>query len=349
MKSMRNLLGDVVERRLWPVALVLVVAAIALPVYLARSSSDDGVSDVPVAATTAQVGGKASKAAVTLDDSSVEGASGGSVRNPFKQRHTKATSDATTGTSSGGSAPAGASGAGASGGAVPSGGTTTGDTGATSGTGDTGGSTGTGTTQETAPKPTDVSHVTLRLGAVGNQTTYKDVARLSALPSAAQPLLIFTGVLKDGKTVVLLPSSVIQISPESDVKCKPSNKSCESLELTKEDTVFFTIAGDAPAVQYQLNIVSVRPKSGGSAQATAAALARHSIAGAAMLREAHVTASADFKGAPRYRWLAHRGVLVRTPRYSAAHASANGAAAASAADVEATLPGVPVWHWRAGA
>jgi hypothetical protein len=347
MKHARNLVRDLVERRLWPLAVLLVVAAIAVPVYLGRSSSNDGEGDGALPPATAQVGAKASKAAVTLDDSSAEGGTGGAVRNPFKQQHVAKAADADAGAgagakpaSSGAASPAAGSGsAGSSGGAAPT------------GSGGSGGSDTSGGSDKSpsADKPDpDVSHVTLRFGKVGELKTYTDLARLSALPSATDPQFVFTGVLKDGKTAVLLPSSVVQIGEESDVKCKPSNKSCQELEVAEDDTVFFKLSTDTVGEQYQLDVVSVQRKRGSSAKAAAAALKRHSEAGAATLRDAHVNASASFQGASAYRWLPDQGVLVRTPRHSKAHASANGAAAASAADVDATLPGLPVWHWQPG-
>jgi hypothetical protein len=346
MKAVRNLVHDLVERRLWPVALLLVVAAIAVPVYLGRSSSTDGEGDGSLPAATAQVGAKASKAAVTLDDSSAEGGTGGAVRNPFKQQHVAKVADAGASNgskpASGGAAspaPAAGAGSGSSGGAAPT------------GSGGSGGSdtpAGTDKSPSAAKPDPDVSHVTLRFGKVDALKTYTDLARLSALPSATDPQFVFTGVLKDGKTAVLLPSSVVRIGEESDVKCKPSNKSCQELEVGEDDTVFFKLSTDPTGVQYQLDVVSVQRKPGSSAKAAAAGLKRHSEAGAATLRDAHVNASASFQGASAYRWLPDQGVLVRTPRHSKAHASANGGAAASSADVDATLPGLPVWHWQPG-
>jgi hypothetical protein len=337
MKSIRNLLRDLVERRLWPVALLLVVAGVAVPVYLGRASSDDGAVDAPVPGATAQAGVKASKAAVSLDESADASDGVGRTHDPFKQKHVPKVKKAATGTdkasgSSGGASPSTDSGSGSSGGTAPSGG---GDT----GSGDTGGSDD-GTKQDDAKKDVDVSHVSLHLGPIGELKTYKDVARLSPLPSAGKPLFIFTGVLKDGETAVLLPASTIQVSEESDVECKPSNKSCQRLEVSEDDTVFFTIAGDATAVQYQLDVISVRLKSGGSAKATAAALKRHSKFGAATVRDAHVYNSGEFKGASDYRWLPESGLLDRVPEHG------TGAAAASAGDASAALPGLPVWHFE---
>jgi len=334
MKTARNLLLDLVERRLWPVALLLVVAAVAVPVYLGRSSSDDAGLQTPLQGATAQTGAKASKAAVSLDESADETDGVGRVHNPFKQKHVAKAkkADATTGsgaatpsndtTSSGGSTPSGGGGSDSTGGTTPT------------------GTTPTGTTDDTKKTDVDVSHVSLHLGPVGQLKTFKDVARLSPLPSAGNPLFVFTGVLKDGKTAVLLPSSTVQIGEESDVACKPSNKSCQKLELEQDDTVFFKLAGDDTATEYQLDVISVRQKSGGSAKATAAALQRHSNAGAATLRDAHVYGSSEYKGAADYRWLPDKGVLDRVPEHG------TGAAAASAGDAAAALPGLPVWHWR---
>lgn len=329
MNAVRGVLRDLVERRLWPVALVLVVAAVAVPVYLGRSS-DDGATDTAPPAATAQAGPKASKAAVSLDESTDESDGVGDVRNPFKQKHVPKAEKADTSTGSEAAAPS--SGSTSSGGSTPSGG----------GGDSTGGTTPTTPTDDTTTKKTDVdvSHVSLHLGPVGALVTYKDVARLSPLPSAGNPLFVFTGVLKDGKTAVLLPSSTVQIGEESDVECKPSNKSCQKLELEQDDTVFFTIAGDATGTQYQLDVISVRQKSGGSAKATSAALQRHSKAGAATLRDAHVYGSSEYRGAADYRWLPAEGVLERVPEHG------TGAAAASAGDAAAALPGLPVWHWR---
>jgi hypothetical protein len=352
MNAVRGLLRDLVERRLWPVALLLVAALVAVPVYLGRSSSEGNVA--PPAAT-AQARAPASKAAVTLEsDAPDESTAGGHVSNPFKQQHVPKPA-ATTGAGTGGGSTSTTDTTPATGTTGGSGGATTPSTGGGSTPSTGGGSTPPTGDGSTTPSPSTstkdplVSHVTLRLGALGALTTFKDVARLSALPSAAEPQFVFTGVLQDGKTAVLLPSSEILISEESDVKCKPSNKNCQTLEVAEGDTVFFKLLGDDQGVQYQLDVVSVHPKAGGSSNATAAALRRHSKAGSAMLRDARVKGRSAFQGAVAYRWLPDQGVLVRTPQHSKAHASANGAAAASSDDAVAALPGLPVWHSQPGA
>ena len=337
MNPLRNLVRDLIERQLWPVALLLGVAAVAVPVYLGRSSDEGDAVDTPLPGATAQADVKASKAAVSLDESADESDGVGNVRNPFKQKHVPKAEPADAGSSDTGSNGGAASDTSGSSGSTPSS-----DPGSTdgSGPGDTGsgGTTPPATTDDATPKA-DVTRVTLHLGKLGDLKTSKDVARLSPLPSAANPLFVFTGVLKDGKTAVLLPSSTVQIGEESDVSCKPSNKSCEKLELKQDDIVFFKLAGDDHGVQYQLDVVSVHLKKGQSAKASAAALGRHSNAGAAMLRDAHVYGSSEFRGAADYRWLPESGLLERVPQHG------TGATAASPGDAAAALPGLPVWHF----
>jgi hypothetical protein len=332
MNAVRGVVRDLVERRLWPVALLLVAAVVAVPVYLGKSSSNDAGS-APIA--SAPTTDKASKAAVTLEDTPADGSGRGSVRNPFTQLHVpKATPtpSATSGSTSADKTPA-ASG-GSSGGTSPS-------------TGGSGGSTDTTPAADSNKDALDVYHLTLRFGKAGSLKTIKDVARLSPLPSADNPFFVFTGVLKDGKTAVFLLSS--DAVATGDGHCKPSKQSCQTIEVKQGDTEFFDLKVGGQDVQYQLDVLSVYPKGASSSTAVVAAAARHSKAGAAMLRDAHVKGRAGFQGASGYRWLPDRGVLVRAPQHSKAHASANGAAAASSADVEATLPGVPVWHTQPGA
>jgi hypothetical protein len=332
MNAVRSLLRDLVERRLWPVALLLVIAAVAVPVYLGRSSSDEAQAPVPVPAPS--TAGKASRAAVTLDEAPAESTGRGDVRNPFKQQHVPKVATPATGGGSGSEDKAPAQ-SGGSGGSTPSG---------------TGGSDGADTTKpkaDSATDPLDRYHLTLRVGKAGNLKTLKDVARLSGLPSAENPFFVFTGVLKDGKTAVFLLSSDAEAT--GDGKCRPSAKTCQTVEVKQGDTVFFDLKVGDEEVQYQLDIVRVYPKGESSAAAAATATERHSKAGAAMLRNAHVRGSSAYQGSGAYRWLPDKGVLVRAPEHSKARASANGAAAASAADVDATLPGLPVWHWRSGA
>jgi hypothetical protein len=352
MNAVRGVLRDLVERKLWPVAVLLLAAAIAVPVYLGRSSGD---GDSPPVVADQPAGGKISRAAVKLDPST-DADSIGSVRNPFKQQHVPKSDSATT--SGDASTPSG-------GGATPSTGSGSGSDGSQPPVSPTGSGGGSGSDKPASKPETDkldLYHLTVRVGrADGKLKTLEDVARLSPLPSVTDPFMVYTGVLSDGKTAVFLLSSDAKAT--GDGTCKPSTDDCESVEVKKGDTEFFDLNVDGQAVQYELDVVDVTRESAsgsttttgtaasadsGSASARVASAQRHSNAGAGLLRKAHVDGTHAYKNADAYRWLPHRGVLVRTPKHGSAQASFTGAVAASSADAAATLPGQPVWHWQLG-
>ena len=65
MNHLRTLVRDLVERRLWPVALALVIALVAVPVVLGRGGEQ---TPAPIAAAPATGDSStAQKAEVTLD------------------------------------------------------------------------------------------------------------------------------------------------------------------------------------------------------------------------------------------------------------------------------------------
>ena len=337
MSAVRRLLRDLVERKLWPVAVLLLAAAVAVPIYLGRSSADAGA---PLPATNLHAdAGKASKAAVSIEDPAADDKRSGGVRNPFKQLHVPKKVSPTSG-----SAPDPATDAPPTDGSGGDGSQPPLDPAGSGGSGGSGGS------DKPAPKPAadplDVYHLSLRFGRAESTQlkTYHDVARLSPLPTADNPFFVYTGVLKDGKTAVFLLSS--DATATGDGHCRPSSKSCQTIEVKEGDTEFFDLTVSGEAVQYQLDLVKVFKKGASTAAAAAAAYERHSNAGADMLRKAHRVGSSAFKGAATYRWLPDSGVLVRTPKQSKARASYNGAAAASPADVTGALPGLPVWAWQ---
>ena len=333
MSAIRGVLRDLVDRKLWPIAVLLLAAAVAVPMYLGRASADDA----PLPSTSLQAdAGKVSKAAVKVDDGAADDDRPGGVRNPFKQLHVpkKAAAPAAASTKAPAADPPTGSGSGGSDGSQPPL--------APGGNGGDGGD----KPKTPAGDPLDVYHLSLRFGhaEAAQLKTYHDVARLSPLPTADNPFFVYTGVLKDGKTAVFLLSS--DATATGDGHCRPSAKSCQTIEVKEGDTEFFDMTVNGEAVQYQLDVVKVFKKGASTAAAAAAAYERHSNAGSDMLRKAHRVGSSAFKGASNYRWLPDGGVLVRTPKQSKARASVNGAAAASPADATGALPGLPVWAWQ---
>ena len=82
---LKNIVHDLIEKRLWPVALLLVVALVAVPVLLGGGSAAAPASDSAAVAGGTGTGGQS---AVSLDTAAGQERAyerSGKVRNPFKQ------------------------------------------------------------------------------------------------------------------------------------------------------------------------------------------------------------------------------------------------------------------------
>lgn len=256
MSFLRNLFSDLVERRLWPVAALLVVALVAVPVLLAKPSTGEEQAPLPAPGDVVDARGPS----VSLADppGSLSRVRPGGERDPFVQQHVppKPKQQAGLGPSTGG-------------GTTTKGGGTTGGGGTTKGGGET-----------------FVTYkVDIRFGEAGAQDTLRNVPRLTPLPDGENPFLIFLGVLSDGKTAVFLVSA--DIVPAGDGKCKPSRADCETIHLKSGDTEFFDVpSGEAGIIQYQLDLVKITKEVTSSAAQAARAYARESRAGRRWLRDA---------------------------------------------------------------
>lgn len=299
---LRTVVADLIERRLWPVALLLVVALVATPMVLVRGSGDDAAVTAAVPAAPAD---PADESAVTLAKGELAAADArGSERDPFTQPKPKVTTTPGEVVSSGSTTSGGVS---MSGGTTssPAGGTT--DTGGTSGSslgdigvvpvgGSTGGSTGGSIKRATATTDDrDSWHVDLRFGKDGSLSSKNDVPRLSPLPSQADPFFVFLGVAADGKTGMFLVSS--DATATGDGKCLPSPENCDRVELKAGETEFFDVATpEGEVVQYQLDLVRVSRKTSATAAMATAARSRESEAGREVLRKAVDTKQVDISG-----------------------------------------------------
>jgi hypothetical protein len=303
MSFLRNVQHDLVEKRLWPIALALVVALVAVPVVLGGGGSDETSAPNEVAATPSS-GTPASAQVVSLDQDvpTAEVARAGKVRNPFKQQHVPKVATTTTTASGlltatqhllGGSTPSSPS---------------------TGGSSPIGGGGGIQTPMPTpvktpaAPNPKDLYRVDVRFGEIGDLKTHNDVARLTPLPSAGNPLVVFLGLKKDGETAVFLVSS--DAVPSGDGKCRPSTKTCETVEMQWGDTELFDVqAGTAGVVQYRLDVRKVYRVSASEARA-ARAHARESKAGRDWLR---LTVASDPTLLDGWNYSKRLGILVERP------------------------------------
>jgi hypothetical protein len=289
MSFLKNVLHDLVEKRLWPVAIALVVALIAVPIVLGGSSSGAGTDVAAVPQTTTN--GLANHRDVARAEvvSLEEQAAGkvqrsGKVRDPFVQHHQpkkvdQTVTDAVNTTRGiaealGGGTP---SPSGSSGGS--------GDTPAASTPSkDTPSSTPTTDTKKSDSSPVDTYRVKLRFGESGAEKTYNNVARLTPLPSSDNPFFVYLGLKEDGKTAIFLVDA--DAVPSGDGRCAPSEEDCEQIELKAGETEFFDLqSGTAGLVQYQLDLVSISKAKAATTASAARAHARESKAGREYLRQ----------------------------------------------------------------
>jgi hypothetical protein len=278
MSFLKNVLHDLVEKRLWPVAIALVAALVAVPIVLGGSSSSSEPPATDLAAVTAPNGlanhrDVARARVVSLEEQAAGKVErSGKVRDPFVQHHKPkpiklAVTTTTTGT------PA----AGAQSGSTPS----------TGGTGDTVPSTTPSTpTDPKKPESTSVDtyRVKLSFGEVGAMKSYDNVARLTPLPSSDNPFFVYLGLADDQKSAIFLINA--DAVPNGDGSCKPSHDDCQQIVLRAGDTEFFDLqSGTAGVVQYQLDLKSIKKYKAASKASAAKAHARESKAGRDTLRE----------------------------------------------------------------
>lgn len=300
-----------VGRRLWPVAILLVAAAVAVPMLLAKDPA-------PAPAEAPTVAVKADKDAVLAEDPIVTQASDGdrsgrrqvlgSRKDPFKPKATPTPTpkpEAAAKAQPGGSGSTGAS-TGAAGGDTPS----------------TGASPAPDTTTPVVPKKKkyELYELSVRFGDSSGQPPHKRVKRLQALPSNSNPVLIYLGVLDDKKTAVfLLDSGVVA---EGDGDCKPSRAQCETIQIREGETEFFDVPGGA---QYELDVLKIHKSTTTDAKQAKKARAAVSPKGRMILR-----ARVAGDGPLRYRYDAKTGRLQKLSKkaYKAVVAKAARAARA---------------------
>lgn len=273
MKPLNDIWRQLVGRRLLPVAIILAAGLVAVPLVLAKDPEpaatpalkpvDESAAAAtktivalaqPATARRAAIGkrnnpfaGEKLPKAETADDSSADGKSGGAT----------ASTDSDSPTT-----PAGG------GGTTP-----------------TTPSTGTPTTPSTggqAPKRYERYELDVRFGDSEGDLDRRSVRRLSALPSAGDPLLVYLGVMRDGKTAAFMIDD--SVTPVGDGRCKPSTTTCETVLLRAGETEFFDVVDETGevAASYQLDLLKIHGAgSAGSARTARRTAARAAAAGLA--------------------------------------------------------------------
>jgi hypothetical protein len=252
---------QLVQRRLWPIALVLVGALVAVPLTLAKPPAP-AVAPAPAAPRpAADASGPGGAALVALADDAAPRERRrvlGARKNPFAgqplprprrtRQRTRRPGAASTTTAT---RPAGAAGT------------------KEVGSGATGGLPASPAPSAPAPAPTTKApaptyprdSLTVRFGDADASGSPPDATlrRLDPLPDADAPLLVYLGLSQDGRSAIFLVDA--SASVEGDGRCDPTPTSCETLALRAGETEFLDVKNaddpNAAAQHFELDVVAI--------------------------------------------------------------------------------------------
>jgi hypothetical protein len=307
MSFLTNMIKELRQRKLWPIAIGLIAALVAVPVLLSKKAPTNLVTQ-PSGGLPYSTG--SALPAITVKTKLADSKLAGQGRNPFTPQHVAATTTATTPTSSPVSttSPSGTSGAtGSTGSPTASsggGGTSTGGP-TTSPPATTPPPTTTPTTP-TKPAPPAPSGLTAKQSyqvsvaittSDGGLNTIDPLERLSVLPSPQRPLLVELGVLLGGKHVLFAVQSGAVISGPGT--CIPGPIDCEIVSLAPGQTEGVsqqTATGSTPVALFAVNSISAVDHPTAAAANTARRKA--SDAGRQLLANSPLTAVSLFQYDP---------------------------------------------------
>ncbi|HYI37278.1 MAG TPA: hypothetical protein VEX39_11760 [Thermoleophilaceae bacterium] len=278
-----SIIQDLRQRRLLPVAILLLAAAVALPLLALKSSSEPVAPPVQGAAAgnTAPAGGLPTPQQALSDKPLVslavlEGDSNldqFESKDPFKPIEQVSADGASSGGSSDAVPSNTAASGGPGGGSGSSGGADTGSGGSGGGGdqqqtttpkgNDTPTDNGGGTAPKTEKKLTYAVDLTIR-GPKGLRS-YRNLPKLSLLPAADNPLLVFLGVEDAGTKAVFLVDAKLK-SIEGEGTCSPSPAQCATLALAPGEE---HVLGNDQGQTWTIRIVEVRETSVAKAAAAA--------------------------------------------------------------------------------
>jgi hypothetical protein len=271
-----NTWHDLREKRLWPIALVLVLAIVAIPLLLTKSAPQTAAT-VPVAPPTETKG----QLSIALDDDAAASTPAGSSLDEFAENDPFAPPSAIA-KSAGAGATATASLAGPT-----DGGTETGGGGTPS--------TGPSSPVEVAPPPVTrtetteyqyVADVTFWNG--DRRREIRGLRKLDMLPNQSAPILIFMGTSGGGGNAVFLVDSTLKAAGEG--RCVPRAANCVYVHVGPgSEHAFSTEEGDS----YRLRVNEIRRVKVDASASASDLSARASVGDGEAVRRFQLPALAD--------------------------------------------------------
>jgi hypothetical protein len=246
---------DLRQKRLWPVAAALLLAAIAIPIFMLKPAAQPAP-----AGPAPQAGqGQSTPAVDVVDDTSRESSRLGvfGKKDPFRPPAAALKPSTSAGSASAGSAAGASASPSTSSSSSPGSGSPPSSAGSSGGSGSSGGG-GSPELPRLAPLPPKAYTyvVDLDFGREGQTRLRRGVPRLRALPSDLSPVVVFLGVSASGKRAVFLLNSAFEQSGEGT--CRPSRATCNFLHLTTDAAKNSHRVADAKGVTYLLTLKAIR-------------------------------------------------------------------------------------------
>jgi hypothetical protein len=261
-----DLWHDLREKRLWPVAVGLLAAIVAVPVILFKPASEA----TPPSVSAPKGGPTPTLPVVTVDSGPTMGshleAFSASEKNPFKPMKdlakTTGSSSSSKSSSSGSSSSGGSSGSSSSSGGSSAKPTGSGTSSSPSGGGSTSPGTGSGGTSPGNSTPTvKWFHYTadFTFGQSGKKPkTYKSTASFTLLPDETKPVVVFMGVDTDHKTALFYIADP-GFTAQGEGKCNAKGAACRFVTLKVSDTAdeetFSAIDG---SISYDVKLTGIK-------------------------------------------------------------------------------------------
>jgi hypothetical protein len=156
------------------------------------------------------------------------------------------------------------------------------------------------------PKPTyELYSLTVRFGDAESESLEKlNLPRLKPLPSAEEPVLVYLGPGQGGKSAVFMVDE--GVIAQGDASCKPSPRNCETIHMRPGDTEFLDVTDEDGTVtaQYQLDLLKIKTSTTADASAAEAARAKVSQSGRQALKVRQAS-----MGPLRYRYDSKSGTV----------------------------------------
>jgi hypothetical protein len=258
MNVITDTLRQLVRRKLWPVALLLIGALVAVPVLLARQPETETLAQAANAKKVEPLPATFVSDATTGEPDATGEVKRrhvlGAVKDPFtpaelpkvkKKKTAKKADEKPTETKS--ETPPADTGKGGGGAATPP--------------------------TSAAPTPTPAPTITVpaysvkvRFGASDAENLSPAIIeRLAVLPDEANPVMVYRGQTDHGKAAVFELTGEVQV--DGDATCTPTPENCQYIRLRAGETAFVTVSGTvtetgdaADEAQYQLDLVKIYTK-----------------------------------------------------------------------------------------